>query len=284
VSGQLHIVGQQTDQGDLAALDPSDPNATVVNVPRALPFLRILPALIVVAAALLKMRRTRSALLVLVPYGAILGSLALIGLYMGADGYSAVHPAALAGATGLALVWLLVDWTKGPLDRTLRILGVMIGMGVLVLAVYTGLEAFTQETAVPILLCGIGVVTLAAVLLTASRRPRPRSLRWMLLGLLFRFAVVSLLVTSTVLILTMAVLVARGALPPVTIREFPMVLTAIGAYSLFIGGAGFAVFLPFLVLSLVNPFYRERFAALFPLKEREKKNRRRIFGVPRCML
>ena len=236
------------------------------------------------AVTLLKMRETRSAWLVLVPYGAVLGALALVGMYMGADGYSAVHPAALAAASGVALVWLLVDWSKGPLDRTLRILGLMLGMAVLVLAIYAGLGTLVRETVVPMLFCGIAVFTLAVVHFSFARGRRPRLLRWMLLGLLFRFAVVSLLVSSAVFACVIAVLVAREALPPVTMMNLPDVLGTIGIGAACIGGAAYLGFLPFLVLSLANPYYRGRFETVFPLRKRDRRDRKRIFGAPRCML
>ena len=225
--------------------------------PSAIP--RVLPWLAILALLLLKRNRCASAWWIWVPLvlvggvasapESVLGFLppSQLGMFLeiiGALGF------------GLAAVWLLSNYL-GWKHRMLAFLGVLLALGVFSLLVYMigrGWDEIRGQTVAMVMSLAASALVMSAALTLAGLMCRGRY-GWarLTLWLVAALSVLWLLVIGPFFIIS--VISSRGNVPLLAL--LPVIGVAVGI--------AFGVLLPFLVLSFVNGFYRERLKALLHL-------------------
>jgi hypothetical protein len=168
----------------------------------------------------------------------------------------------VSGVVGWTIVWLLGDWLGSRYNTVtfFAILGIIVGTGVFSFY-YTG-EA--QSALLPFaMFCGIVVTSFVAAMMLTGRVCRQRFTPWRFgLWLLLWTGVVSL---ALPLFIFVAVnLIAGSPFIP------GLIIVPIMAAS--VGGIVYLVNLPFLILALNNPFYRQRLETMFRITQHSSRH------------
>jgi hypothetical protein len=251
-AGNLKIVAL-SDLGGLGAKEGAPVN---YEWAMANPAPVLLPWLIILALLLLKPNRNAAACWILVPLACVLVVTPTVSPWLpsGTDFFLDIIAAA---AFAVAAVWLLSSSLrqKYRMATLLCMFITLMGCGALTLASRLGLSGEASETMPALIILAIGSLVIAVALTLAGwicrNRYRPLALYpWLWLML----TVVWLVVTSPFFLI--ALMSSNGGIPW---SELFNVVIAVAA-------GNFALLLPFLILSSISPFYRERLKTLLHVK------------------
>ncbi len=220
---------------------------------------QFLPWLAILALLMLKRNRCASAWWVWVPVACIAGLAcapqSLLEL-LPSSGLDVLLELVGGLGFGLAAVWLLAGYLGG-IHRMLAFLGILLAQGLFGLVCFflrRGWEGVGSETFVVGICLAVSILVLSVALTLAGLACRGRY-GWLRLTL---WLIVALLVVWPLVITPFFILgriTAGNNVPLVALLMVVLVAT----------GISFGSLLPFLVLSFVNGFYRERLKALLHL-------------------
>ncbi|MGD0209275.1 MAG: hypothetical protein ABSC89_16885 [Verrucomicrobiota bacterium] len=250
--GKLTIVAS-SDLGALGSRDgsPIDYNWVLPGIaPLLLPWLAILGLLI------LKPNRCAGAWLIWLPLGCVLAFI-LVPLPIRPAGTDFLLDVIAALAVGLAAVWLLSNYLRQQhrLLTFLCLLLALAGFSVLAFVSRQGLSLLTIESLQVGIVLAVGVLASSVALslggLICRGRYRPLGLYlWLFLSLTAIWLVMVAPFFLIALIVSGGRIAWSGFFVPVLVAAM----------------VNFATLLPFLILSLVSPFFRERLKALLHVK------------------
>jgi len=250
LAGDLRVVAS-ADLGGLGAKEgpPASYSWTMPSLmPLALPWLALL------AWLMLPPNRTGRAWWIWLPLAGVVGltsTLRALLENLPGMGFDMVADAAGALAFGPAALWLLASYLKGR-HRLLTFLAMLVIQGVMSLVAWGVVdEGLGPEFFLPVMGCWIAASSVALSLAgwVCRRRFRPRRLLlWFLIWL-----VSSWMAAITPMFLNASAAGASGL--------WGMFATVVATATGFV----FVTWLPFLVLSFANPFFRERLGGLLRL-------------------
>jgi hypothetical protein len=251
-AGKLTIVASL----DIGALGPREGQPLTCNwVPPGLGPL-LLPWLAILGLLVLKPNRCAAAWWIWLPLGCVIAfTVALLPMVPSDAGFILDVIAALA--FGLGAVWLLSDYLRRP-QRFVTFLCLLLALAAFsALAFAPRLDwDFSRETMVSVILLAAGVLVSAAALSLAGLLCRGRGRHVGLYGwLLILLIAIWLVIAAPFFVLQMMTVTGGSA----GWSEFFAPVLAVAVVH-------FAMLLPFLILSLASPFYRQRLKALLQLE------------------
>lgn len=218
-------------------------------------------ALVILLLAIPKANRHRQAWLILCPLGLVMllwhPLVVLFG--MGEATAQVVGCTVVSGAVSLAVVWLMGHrlGSRYGMATFFRILAIMLGVGALSLFCRGEVDEASAPFAAYAITYSFAVVSLIIAMMLAGRfcRKRLSAIRFglWLLGWMLAITV------GLAIIVFFAVESFYGGGPRNLVRG----LIVVPVMAAFIAGIVYLFNLPFLVLALGSPFYRERLKAMF---------------------
>ena len=240
---------------DLGGLGSKQGAPVVIDWVRPSLMPQVLPWLAILALLMLKPNRCAAAWWILVPLGCVAGvagAPTVLGLLLPSESEYFMELIS-AMVFGVAAVWLLSSYL-GWKHRMLAFLGILLAQGgfsVLAYVISRGWGELGAETAALGAALAAGAVAMSAALSLAGLLCRGRY-GWLRLSLWVMAALVVVWLVVILPFFILAVISSSGGVPVLAI--FGVVGAAVGIT--------FGVLLPFLVLSFVNGFYRERLKGL----------------------